>query len=113
MQRFHGMAQLLVRALLAPVPLADGMRHGAPAVPLPAFPVHQRQAVDVAFGQAASAAACSVGPDFIESEFAHGQLACRRRSAGWARRGTKARRKPPYAMKPRLTAAPAIHIRFA
>src|SRR5258707_504074 len=72
MQRRHRMAQLLVRALLAPVPLADGVRHRAPAVPLRAFPVHQRQAVDVALGETASTAAHRAGLDFIEGQFAHG-----------------------------------------
>src|SRR5439155_26161036 len=55
-QRGDRMAQLFVGAALAPVPLADGVRHRAPAVPLRALPFHQAEAVDVGLGEAAAAA---------------------------------------------------------
>src|SRR5690349_7957056 len=75
MQRSDGVTQLLVRAALAPVALPDGMRHRAPPVPLCALPFHERQAVDVGLGDELATTARRVGADFIEGQFAHGQLA--------------------------------------
>jgi hypothetical protein len=68
------MAQALVRAARAPVPLADGVRDRAPAMPVGTLPFHQRQTVDVALGQAAPAAPGGIALDFIDREFAHRRL---------------------------------------
>ena len=67
----RGMAQPRVRAALAPVALADGVRHRAPAMALGALPFHQRQAVAVDLREAAAAAPGGVALDFLERELAH------------------------------------------
>jgi hypothetical protein len=68
------MAQPLIGATLAPVPLADGVRHCAPAMALGTLPFHQREAVDVGLGQAAPAAPGGIALDFIDCELAHRRL---------------------------------------
>jgi hypothetical protein len=70
----HGarrMAQALVGAALAPVPLAYGVRHGTPAMALRALPFHERQAVDVALGDTPAAVAGGVALDLFERQLAH------------------------------------------
>jgi hypothetical protein len=66
MHRLRGMAQALVGAALAPVPLAHRMGDGAPAMTLGAFPFHERQAVDVVFRKASPAVPGGVALDFFE-----------------------------------------------
>jgi hypothetical protein len=69
--RVRGMAQALVRAALAPVPLPHGVGDRAPAMALGAFPFHERQAVDVGLGQATAAVALGVALDLFERQLAH------------------------------------------
>jgi hypothetical protein len=71
MHRGRGQPQALVGAALAPVALPHGVGDRAPAVAGGALPLHQRQAVDVGFGQATSAEPGGIALDLFERQLAH------------------------------------------